>query len=202
MSKSVKLSIFLNGELKGVKIVQLPCVIGRSKESSVVISHPLVSRKHCLLCLENGSFKLRDLGSLNGVTFQGRQIIETPLEDNDLFYIGNISFMVEQIDVDTAVFEKPTSPPKNQNGVFEAGPKPPRPVKLAPFPLNASIPPASSTQYIPAPPPSVKSGDSRIVPPEIGSLIDLAAIPPVQDLPISSQSDDDDDNPFVIELTD
>ena len=200
MLKSVKLSIFLNGELKGVKIVQLPCVIGRSKESSVVISHPLVSRKHCLLCLENGNLKLNDLGSLNGVSFQGRQIIETPLEDHDLFYIGNISFMVEQIEVDTGVFEKPAGPPKNHNGVFEAGPKPPRPVKLAPFPLNASIPPASSTQYIPAPPPSVKSGNSRIAPSEIGSLIDLAAIPPVQDIQLFTQSEDDDDDSVPVEL--
>ncbi|MDR1957881.1 MAG: FHA domain-containing protein [Planctomycetaceae bacterium] len=178
MSTSVKLSIYLNGELKGIKVVQLPCIIGRSRESGVVISHPLVSRKHCLLCLERGKTRLRDLGSLNGVTFQGKTILDTVIEDREIFSIGNISFMVSRIEGEVRLQEKGTRP-HNVNGVYEGVSQLSKPVKLAPFPLSSSIPPASSTQFFPAPPPSVKSGEIHIFPSDFSDVVDLAAKPPV-----------------------
>jgi|GEM_PF-6995516 len=221
MSKSVKLSIFLNGELKGVKIVPLPCIIGRGRESGVVISHPLVSRKHCMLSLEDGKLRLRDVGSLNGIIYRDNRVIETVLAENDVFSIGNISFMVKLMPgtVDTPV---PYIEPKNNNGVYEGIPKSPKPVKLPPFPLPSSIPPNSSTQFIPLPPSSIQAAaEGRISPQELSDVVDLAAPSqsphlqpsrpqfsrsqssrPFVETPSSAGNDDDDDDLIIAELND
>ena len=43
------------------------CVIGRSKDCDIVISHPTVSRNHCVITLENGRYYISDNNSKNGV---------------------------------------------------------------------------------------------------------------------------------------
>lgn len=75
--------------------VSLPATIGRSRKATVTIGHPMISRQHCELFVENGQIKLRDLGSLNG-TYLGDRLIEGDaiLGENEEFSIGPIAFRV------------------------------------------------------------------------------------------------------------
>lgn len=51
------------------------CVIGRSPECDIVISHPSASRRHCIVAQENGQYYVIDNNSLNGVLLNSRQLM-------------------------------------------------------------------------------------------------------------------------------
>ncbi len=63
-------------------------VIGRSPSCDLVLSSPNVSRKHALIEKKNGDFFIRDLGSKNGVYFQGLKIEELKLSEETKLTIG------------------------------------------------------------------------------------------------------------------
>jgi len=66
--------------------------IGRSPESTISIPDPSVSRTHALLSLREGLWTLKDLGSANGIIFDGNRVDEVVLSFGDTFKIGNITF--------------------------------------------------------------------------------------------------------------
>jgi pSer/pThr/pTyr-binding forkhead associated (FHA) protein len=73
--------------------LNLPTVIGRSRDADITIAHPLVSRRHCEITEgEEGQLEVRDLGSLNG-TFVGQNRVEkSALPPGALLTIGAITF--------------------------------------------------------------------------------------------------------------
>lgn len=99
----VKLNIFDGSAHRFSKVVHLPCVIGRSRLSNISIVHPLVSRQHCEIYEDHGLVMLRDLGSLNGTFFKDVRIgrgVAIPF--GEVFSIGNLHFVLEKIEGDTA----------------------------------------------------------------------------------------------------
>ncbi|MEM7455891.1 MAG: FHA domain-containing protein [Planctomycetota bacterium] len=76
-----------------VNLKSLPCVIGRAKEATLTLPHPLVSRRHTELFEKEGQLWVRDLGSLNG-TFLNNERLETEqlLAPNQLLTLGNVTF--------------------------------------------------------------------------------------------------------------
>jgi pSer/pThr/pTyr-binding forkhead associated (FHA) protein len=48
-------------------------IIGRSNESTIVLSDPMVSRSHARISLEKGQWILEDLGSANGTISDGQK---------------------------------------------------------------------------------------------------------------------------------
>ncbi len=89
-----KLVVVRGKASKGHISLNLPTIIGRSREADLTIAHPTVSRKHCELFEDDGLLKVRDLGSLNG-TFVGRkQIEEVTLRPDQEFSIGPLTFRV------------------------------------------------------------------------------------------------------------
>lgn len=46
-------------------------VIGRSRDCDIIISHPSVSRNHCVITCENGEYYIADNNSTNGVILNG-----------------------------------------------------------------------------------------------------------------------------------
>ena len=91
----LQISIFINNQLRATRVVSIPCVIGRSRQATLTIGHPVVSRRHCELYLENGILNLRDAGSLNGTYFQGEILSgSTELKPGDSFRIGELTFVV------------------------------------------------------------------------------------------------------------
>ena len=75
--------------------LQLPAVLGRSREADVTVAHPLISRRHCELFEENGVLMLRDLASLNGTMIGGHRVELAPLLPDGEFTIGPLTFRVD-----------------------------------------------------------------------------------------------------------
>ena len=71
----------------------LPAILGRAREATLPLPHPLVSRHHCELMEKNGQVFVRDLGSTNG-TFVGSERVdsETVIEHGALLTIGTVTF--------------------------------------------------------------------------------------------------------------
>lgn len=64
-------------------------LIGRSVECQLSLDDPLVSRRHAVLLVTEGSVKVRDLGSRNGVLVNGERVQgERQLVHGDIITIG------------------------------------------------------------------------------------------------------------------
>lgn len=81
--------------------------IGRSSDSTVVLSDRWVSRNHAeIQLLDNGNYYLVDLGSGNGSFVNGQRVtMPIHLNDNDLLTIGRT-----EIEFQAVVAEMPTQP--------------------------------------------------------------------------------------------
>lgn len=73
--------IATRGPLAGRKFVfneAMNCLIGRSRDCTIVLplerEHLDVSRRHCLLEIVPPALRIRDLGSLNGTSINGKKI--------------------------------------------------------------------------------------------------------------------------------
>lgn len=67
-------------------------LIGRSPQSTILLTDSAVSREHAKLIFKNGEFVLTDLESTNGIIINNRSISEKVLESLDKITIGRISF--------------------------------------------------------------------------------------------------------------
>ncbi|MEU9609158.1 DUF1707 and FHA domain-containing protein [Streptomyces sp. NPDC048057] len=67
--------------------------IGRDPGNGLRLSHESVSRAHAELSLRHGVWILRDLGSTNGTTVNGRRVTGAiPVRAGDAVTFGNIAF--------------------------------------------------------------------------------------------------------------
>jgi hypothetical protein len=70
-----------------------PLRIGRDPASGLRLSHDTVSRVHAELRHQGGLWVLRDLGSTNGTTVNGRRVIGAAIvRDGDLVGFGTMTF--------------------------------------------------------------------------------------------------------------
>jgi pSer/pThr/pTyr-binding forkhead associated (FHA) protein len=83
--KASKASVSLN----------LPTVIGRSRQATLTVAHPMVSRRHAELFETAGLLMIRDLGSMNGTRIEGQRVKEAPLPPDAQFAIGPLTFQVK-----------------------------------------------------------------------------------------------------------
>lgn len=83
-----RLSVIYAGEK--FPITKNQFVIGRGKQSSdLTIRDPNISRQHAMVELVNGQYHMVDLGSTNGVEYNGQRIARKPIAEGDVFYICN-----------------------------------------------------------------------------------------------------------------
>ncbi|MEV6654468.1 DUF1707 and FHA domain-containing protein [Streptomyces sp. NPDC051219] len=70
-----------------------PLRIGRDPANGLRLSHDTVSRVHAELSLQGGLWVLRDLGSTNGTTVNGRRVTGAAVvRDGDLVSFGRMAF--------------------------------------------------------------------------------------------------------------
>jgi pSer/pThr/pTyr-binding forkhead associated (FHA) protein len=63
-------------------------IVGRGKQSSdLTIKDPNVSRQHAMVELINGQYYMVDMGSTNGVEFNGQRISRKAIAEGDLYRI-------------------------------------------------------------------------------------------------------------------
>jgi len=70
---------------------------GQTGEGSISFENPFVSRTHAQIHYENGSFRLRDLGSTNGTRLNGKlleKLVDYPLINNDTIELAKASVML------------------------------------------------------------------------------------------------------------
>ena len=91
---NAKLLVVIGKTTKREVALQLPAVLGRSREADVTVAHPLISRRHCEISENNGLLMLRDLASLNGTMIGGRRVESAPLLPDAEFTIGPLTFRV------------------------------------------------------------------------------------------------------------
>ncbi len=69
-------------------------LFGRDEGSVIWIDHPLVSRRHARIVIEDSGARVEDLGSKNGTFLRGTRIeAPTKLADQDLLTIGPASMI-------------------------------------------------------------------------------------------------------------
>ncbi|MGA7121289.1 MAG: FHA domain-containing protein, partial [Polyangiaceae bacterium] len=63
-------------------------VIGRGKQSSdLTLKDPNVSRQHAMIEFQNGVYFMVDMGSTNGVEYNGQRIARKQITEGDVFRI-------------------------------------------------------------------------------------------------------------------
>ena len=85
-TQSAQLSIIYQGEKVGVSKDRF--VIGRGKQSSdLTLKDPNVSRQHAMIEYQNGVYFMVDMGSTNGVEYNGQRIARKQIAEGDVFRI-------------------------------------------------------------------------------------------------------------------
>lgn len=63
--------------------------IGRGDDNTLQLADATVSTQHaCVEKTDGGRFRMRDLGSTNGILYRGEKVAERLLDDGDLLVIG------------------------------------------------------------------------------------------------------------------
>ncbi|MCA9588338.1 MAG: FHA domain-containing protein, partial [Myxococcales bacterium] len=86
LSHGAALNIIYQGEK--VSVTKDRFVIGRGKQSSdLTLKDPNVSRQHAMIEYQNGVYFMVDMGSTNGVEYNGQRIARKQIAEGDVFRI-------------------------------------------------------------------------------------------------------------------
>jgi hypothetical protein len=81
-----QLSVLYGGER--LTVTKDRFIIGRGKQSSdLTIKDPNVSRQHAMIEFLNGQYYMVDMGSTNGVEYNGQRISRHPIGEGDIYRI-------------------------------------------------------------------------------------------------------------------
>ena len=91
-----RLVVYRDGKLDlCVPIAESGAGIGRDPGNHVQLSLPEVSKKHAFLQRTPSGWRVRDLGSRNGLLVNGRRVQETNVQDGDRLTIGPYTLVLE-----------------------------------------------------------------------------------------------------------
>jgi pSer/pThr/pTyr-binding forkhead associated (FHA) protein len=98
--------VVLNGELQGTDfpIEYAYTVVGRGPGVDLAFDDDTLSRQHASIEFGGGRLRLRDLGSLNGVSINGEVVKSRELKHGDRIQLGDLTFQL--------IFEKRARTPK------------------------------------------------------------------------------------------
>jgi hypothetical protein len=81
-----RLFIIFNGQK--IPVSKDEFVIGRSaKAADLPIKDGNISRRHAAVVYQGGSYYIKDLGSTNGIEYQGRQLDSKQIDEGDVFHL-------------------------------------------------------------------------------------------------------------------
>jgi pSer/pThr/pTyr-binding forkhead associated (FHA) protein len=88
------LIVFASGALAGTEVPldKRRVTLGRGAGADVSVADAGVSNLHAALELGERGFRLRDLGSTNGIVVNGAKVGEADLKHGDRFELGGIAF--------------------------------------------------------------------------------------------------------------
>jgi pSer/pThr/pTyr-binding forkhead associated (FHA) protein len=80
------LFVIFNGQKYPVQKEEF--IIGRgNKTADLPIKDGNISRRHAAIIFQNGGFYMKDLGSTNGIEFQGRRVDTKRIEEGDVYQL-------------------------------------------------------------------------------------------------------------------
>jgi ABC-type multidrug transport system ATPase subunit/predicted component of type VI protein secretion system len=82
------LAVYASGKVQKFVLDREAVTLGRKPDNDVQVPDPMVSGHHARLERAGNSFRIVDLGSTNGLTYQGQKVRERVLADGDVLYIG------------------------------------------------------------------------------------------------------------------
>lgn len=124
--------LVVGGDAKsGEVLLRLPTTIGRGREATLTLPHPLVSRVHCEIVEREGRLVVKDLSSLNGTFVNNKRIEgEQALDPEQLLTLGNVTFRaVYEVGVAREEAESPEPAPEvaqDDKTELESVPAPPQ----------------------------------------------------------------------------
>lgn len=88
--------VLLTGPAAGTEypLERPPITIGRGPEAEIHLDEPSLSRAHATLELVETGFRIRDLGSTNGVELNGKSIQAAELKHGDRLRLGQSTFQL------------------------------------------------------------------------------------------------------------
>jgi hypothetical protein len=91
------IKLIIVGAKAGTKEISVkrPRILGRARGIGIVIPHPTVNERHCLLFENDGLLMIQDLNSEQGTLVGGRKIIMAPLPPDTEFSVGPLTFRAE-----------------------------------------------------------------------------------------------------------
>ncbi len=84
-----------NGSPRVFPLQGVSTIIGRRRNCDLRIPIMSVSRKHCQVDVDNGTLKIRDLGSDNGTYLNGKRIEEIAAQAGNFLKIGPVTFVLQ-----------------------------------------------------------------------------------------------------------
>lgn len=110
-------------------------LIGRSQDCDIPLEgdHSL-SRKHSKLYFENGNWVVKKISQSGQLFYNNQEVDEQVLENQDLFNIGQFSFIFQEEVIEPEVLEK-----ENENKNHEANIEENKNQALTPLPKNADL---------------------------------------------------------------
>ena len=97
---------------KTVKIRGDNAVVGRGADNEIPLVYAQISRRHCeFFRADDGSWRVRDLGSSNGTTLANRQIDEAPLPDGASLRLGTRVIVIFHLEAGDTPPPKPADRP-------------------------------------------------------------------------------------------
>ncbi len=88
--------VILSGKLQGTDflIERASTVVGRGPGVDLALDDETLSRQHASIDFADGGLRLRDLGSLNGVSINGGVVKSGELKHGDRFQLGDLAFQL------------------------------------------------------------------------------------------------------------
>ncbi|MEJ2208363.1 MAG: FHA domain-containing protein [Anaerolineae bacterium] len=83
------LAVFVGGRLVKMPLEGQVLTLGRSPDNNLEIPDPLVSGHHARLEQRGQTYRIVDMGSTNGLSYQGQRVPEHTFADGDVLYIGD-----------------------------------------------------------------------------------------------------------------
>ena len=88
-----KLKVIQSSSVEGeIALLEHETIIGRDENADITLDEKRVSRQHCKIWLDGTTYKLKDLGSVNGTFVNNKRVAETELKNKDRIQIGSTQF--------------------------------------------------------------------------------------------------------------
>jgi ABC-type multidrug transport system ATPase subunit/pSer/pThr/pTyr-binding forkhead associated (FHA) protein len=82
------LAVYIRGKVLKFPLEKSVAILGRKQGSDLQIQDPLVSGHHAKLERQGDTYRIVDMDSTNGLTYEGQRVSQHVLSDGDVLYIG------------------------------------------------------------------------------------------------------------------